>query len=58
MTALKQLPMVWLVQDNEWDISAHSSDPLSLTTRQARHRGAVGRRHRLGGLPSSHVSRH
>ena len=26
MTALKQLPMVWLVQDNEWDISAHSSE--------------------------------
>ena len=26
MTALKQLPMVWLVQDNEWDISAHASE--------------------------------
>ena len=26
MTALRQLPMVWLVQDNEWDISAHSSE--------------------------------
>lgn len=26
MTALKSLPMVWLVQDNEWDISAHSSE--------------------------------
>ena len=26
MTALKKLPMVWLVQDNEWDISAHSSE--------------------------------
>lgn len=26
MTALRKLPMVWLVQDNEWDISAHSSE--------------------------------
>jgi len=26
MTALRQLPMVWLVQDNEWDISAHASE--------------------------------
>ncbi|PCJ80097.1 MAG: tungsten formylmethanofuran dehydrogenase [Bacteroidetes bacterium] len=26
MTALKKLPMVWLVQDNEWDISAHASE--------------------------------
>ena len=26
MTALKKLPIVWLVQDNEWDISAHASE--------------------------------
>ncbi|HIB76462.1 MAG TPA: tungsten formylmethanofuran dehydrogenase [Flavobacteriales bacterium] len=26
MTALKKLPMIWLVQDNEWDISAHASE--------------------------------
>jgi 2-oxoisovalerate dehydrogenase E1 component len=26
MTALRKLPMVWLVQDNEWDISAHASE--------------------------------
>jgi len=26
MSALRQLPIVWLVQDNEWDISAHSSE--------------------------------
>lgn len=26
MTALRGLPMVWLVQDNEWDISAHASE--------------------------------
>ncbi len=26
MTALRKMPMVWLVQDNEWDISAHSSE--------------------------------
>lgn len=26
MTALKKLPIVWLVQDNEWDISAHARE--------------------------------
>ena len=26
MAALKQLPIIFLVQDNEWDISAHSSE--------------------------------
>lgn len=26
MTALKQFPMLYLVQDNEWDISAHASE--------------------------------
>ncbi|MAW21525.1 MAG: tungsten formylmethanofuran dehydrogenase [Flavobacteriales bacterium] len=26
MAALKQLPILYLVQDNEWDISAHSSE--------------------------------
>lgn len=26
MAALKQLPIVYLVQDNEWDISAHASE--------------------------------
>ena len=26
MSALRGLPMVWLVQDNEWDISAHKSE--------------------------------
>ncbi|MFK8103631.1 MAG: thiamine pyrophosphate-dependent enzyme [Saprospiraceae bacterium] len=26
MAALKQLPMLYLVQDNEWDISAHASE--------------------------------
>ncbi len=26
MTALKKLPVVWLVQDNEWDISAHARE--------------------------------
>lgn len=26
MSALKGLPIVWLVQDNEWDISAHASE--------------------------------
>lgn len=26
MSALKGLPMVWLIQDNEWDISAHKSE--------------------------------
>jgi len=26
MTALKQFPIIFLVQDNEWDISAHSSE--------------------------------
>ena len=26
MTALRGLPMVWLVQDNEWDISAHADE--------------------------------
>jgi 2-oxoisovalerate dehydrogenase E1 component len=26
MAALKQLPIIYLVQDNEWDISAHSSE--------------------------------
>ncbi|HMW39577.1 MAG: tungsten formylmethanofuran dehydrogenase [Saprospiraceae bacterium] len=26
MTSLKQLPLLYLVQDNEWDISAHSSE--------------------------------
>lgn len=26
MSALKELPMIWLIQDNEWDISAHASE--------------------------------
>ena len=26
MTALKKLPIVWLIQDNEWDISAHARE--------------------------------
>ena len=26
MATLRQLPIVYLVQDNEWDISAHSSE--------------------------------
>jgi 2-oxoisovalerate dehydrogenase E1 component len=26
MSALKKLPIIWLVQDNEWDISAHASE--------------------------------
>ena len=26
MSALRGLPMVWLIQDNEWDISAHKSE--------------------------------
>ena len=26
MAALKKLPILYLVQDNEWDISAHSSE--------------------------------
>jgi 2-oxoisovalerate dehydrogenase E1 component len=26
MSALKKLPMIWLIQDNEWDISAHKSE--------------------------------
>ena len=26
MSDLKELPIIWLVQDNEWDISAHSSE--------------------------------
>ncbi len=26
MSALKELPIIWLVQDNEWDISAHASE--------------------------------
>jgi 2-oxoisovalerate dehydrogenase E1 component len=26
MTSLKQLPIIYFVQDNEWDISAHSSE--------------------------------
>ena len=26
MTDLRELPIVWLVQDNEWDISAHASE--------------------------------
>ena len=63
MTALKQLPMVWLVQDNEWDISAHSSevrfgDATTFAKAFPWHRSAVGRRHRLGRLPPSHVPRH
>ena len=26
MSDLKELPIIWLVQDNEWDISAHASE--------------------------------
>lgn len=26
MTDLRELPIIWLVQDNEWDISAHASE--------------------------------
>jgi 2-oxoisovalerate dehydrogenase E1 component len=26
MTALKKLPIIWLIQDNEWDISAHARE--------------------------------
>ena len=26
MSALKELPIIWLIQDNEWDISAHASE--------------------------------
>jgi len=26
MSDLRQLPIIWLVQDNEWDISAHASE--------------------------------
>ena len=26
MSALKKLPIIWLIQDNEWDISAHASE--------------------------------
>ena len=26
MAALKKLPILYLVQDNEWDISAHASE--------------------------------
>ena len=26
MSALKKMPIVWLIQDNEWDISAHASE--------------------------------
>ncbi len=26
MSALRKLPIIWLVQDNEWDISAHASE--------------------------------
>ncbi|MGY8918456.1 MAG: thiamine pyrophosphate-dependent enzyme, partial [Flavobacteriales bacterium] len=26
MSALKKLPIVWLIQDNEWDISAHARE--------------------------------
>ena len=44
MAALRQLPILYLVQDNEWDISAHASEiavVLSLFS--------VGLRLRLGG---------
>ena len=26
MSALRELPIIWLVQDNQWDISAHASE--------------------------------
>lgn len=26
MSALKKMPIIWLIQDNEWDISAHASE--------------------------------
>ena len=26
MSDLRELPIIWLVQDNEWDISAHASE--------------------------------
>ena len=35
MATLRQLPILFLVQDNEWDISAHASEPL----RRRHHHG-------------------
>ena len=31
MAALKKLPILYLVQDNEWDISAHSQSQFRFT---------------------------
>ena len=28
MAALRQLPILYLVQDNDWDISAHAREPV------------------------------
>ena len=30
MASLKQLPILYLVQDNEWDISAHASETIAV----------------------------